>query len=73
MFMTTVIRCHSLSNVIFNAKMTLFEMFLLWARVRGKGRGSVRSNNVIFNVIYFFYDTFGRFSFFPLTHKREFE
>ncbi len=53
MFMTTVIRCHSLSNVICNATMTLFEMFLLWARVRGKGRGSVRSNNVIFNVIFF--------------------
>ncbi len=27
-------------------KMTLFEMSLLWARVRGKGSG--RSNNVIF-------------------------
>ncbi len=38
MFMTTVIKCHSLSYVIFNAKMTLFEMSLLWARVRGKGR-----------------------------------
>ncbi len=50
MFMTTVIKCHSLSYVIFNAKMTLFEMSLLWARVRGKGRGRVRvrSNNVIF-------------------------
>ncbi len=49
MFMTTVIKCHSLSYVIFNAKMTLFEMSLLWARVRGKGRGRVRvrSNNVI--------------------------
>ncbi len=44
MFMTTVIKCHSLSYVIFNAKMTLFEMSLLWARVRvrGKGRGRVR-------------------------------
>ncbi len=39
MFMTTVNKCHSLSYVIFNAKMTLFEMSLLWARVRGKGRG----------------------------------
>ncbi len=54
MFMTTVLKCHSLSYVIFNAKMTLFEMSLLWARVRGKGRGRgrvrvrVRSNNVIF-------------------------
>ncbi len=44
MFMTTVIKCYSLSYVIFNAKMTLFEMSLLWARVRGR----VRSNNVIF-------------------------
>ncbi len=42
MFMTTVIKCHSLSYVIFNAKMTLFEMSLLLARVRGKGRGRVR-------------------------------
>ncbi len=48
MFMTTVIKCHSLSYVIFNAKITLFEMSLLWARVRGKGRGRFRSNNVIF-------------------------
>ncbi len=38
MFMTTAIKCHSLSYVIFNAKMTLFEMSLLWARVRGRGR-----------------------------------
>ncbi len=38
MLMTTVINSHSLSYVIFNAKMTLFEMSLLWARVRGKGR-----------------------------------
>ncbi len=44
--MTTVIKCNSLSYVFFNAKMTLFETSLLWARVRGKGR--VRSNNVIF-------------------------
>ncbi len=42
MFMTTVIKCYSLSFVIFNEKMTLFEMSLLWAWVRG------RSNNVIF-------------------------
>ncbi len=35
---------HSLSYVIFNTKMTLFEMCLLWSRVRGK----VRSNNVTF-------------------------
>ncbi len=46
MFMTAVIKCHSISYVICNAKMTLFEMSLLWASVRGKGR--VRSNNVIF-------------------------
>ncbi len=38
MYITTVIKCNLLSYVIFNAKMTLFEMFLLWARVRGKGR-----------------------------------
>ncbi len=44
MFMTTVIKCHSLSYVSFNAKMTIFEMSVLWARVRGM----VRSNNVIF-------------------------
>ncbi len=31
MFMTTVIKCNSLSYVIFNAKMTLFDMSLLWA------------------------------------------
>ncbi len=48
MFMLTVIKCHSLSYVMFNATMTLFEKSLLWARVRGKGRGRVRSNNVIF-------------------------
>jgi len=43
-FMTTVIKCHSLNYVICNAKMTLFEMSLLWA----SGRGRVRSNNDIF-------------------------
>ncbi len=47
MFMTTVIKRHSLRYVIFNEKMRLFEMSL-WARVRGKGRVRVRSNNVIF-------------------------
>ncbi len=26
MFMTTVIKCHSLTYVIFNAKMTLFDL-----------------------------------------------
>jgi len=30
MFVTTVIKCHSLSYDIFNANMTLFEMSLLW-------------------------------------------
>ncbi len=44
MFMTTVIKCHSLSYVSLNAKMKIFEMSVLWARVRGM----VRSNNVIF-------------------------
>ncbi len=34
MFMKTVIKCHSLSHVIFYANMTLFEMSLLWARIR---------------------------------------
>ncbi len=38
----TVIKCHSLSYAFFYEKLTLFEMSLLWARVR------VRSNNVIF-------------------------
>ncbi len=46
MFMTTVIKCHSLSYVFFYANMTLFEMSLLWARVRGKGKD--KSNNIIF-------------------------
>ncbi len=45
-FMHVYDNCHSLSYVIFNEKMILFEMSLLWARVRSKGR--VRSNNVIF-------------------------
>jgi len=30
MFMTTVIKCHSLNYDIFHANMTLFEMSLLW-------------------------------------------
>ncbi len=38
MFMTTVIKCNSLSYVISYAKLTLFEMSLLWARVRGRVR-----------------------------------
>ncbi len=29
MFMTTVIKCHSLSYVIFNANMTLFALTLI--------------------------------------------
>ncbi len=44
MFMTTVIKCNSLSYVIYYAKMTLFDMSLLRVGVRGRGR----SNNVIF-------------------------
>ncbi len=45
MFMTIVIKCHSLSYVIFNAKMTLFEMSLLWARVRVRvGVGQIMSS-----------------------------
>ncbi len=47
MFMTIVIKCHSLSYVIFNAKMTLFEMSLLWlglgVRV-GVGLGQIMSS-----------------------------
>ncbi len=43
MFMTTVIKCHSLSHVIFNAKMTLFEMALLWAR-GSLGLGQIMSS-----------------------------
>ncbi len=31
MFMTTVIECHSLSYVIFNAKITLFDLTLTLA------------------------------------------
>ncbi len=34
MFMKTVIKYHLLSYVIFYAKMTLFEISLLWARGR---------------------------------------
>jgi len=30
MFMTTVIKSHSLNNDILNANMTLFMMYLLW-------------------------------------------
>jgi len=30
MFMTTVIKCQSLSYDIFNANTTQFEMYLLW-------------------------------------------
>ncbi len=46
MCMTTVIKCHLLSYGTFNAKMTLFEMSLLW--VRGKGMVMVRSNKTSF-------------------------
>ncbi len=45
MFMTTVIKCHSLSYVIFNANMTLFEMSLLCARGKCKVRlGQIMSS-----------------------------
>jgi len=30
MFMTNVIKCHSVNYDTFNAKLTLFKMFLLW-------------------------------------------
>ncbi len=44
MFMITVIKCNSLSYVIFNAKMTLFDMSLLCSRVRvGVGLGQIVS------------------------------
>ncbi len=42
MFMTTVIKCHSLSYVIFNAKMTLFDLTLTLIHNKDS------SNNVIF-------------------------
>ncbi len=44
MFMTNVIKCHSLSYVIFNAKMTLFDLTLPLTPTRNKDI----SNNVIF-------------------------
>ncbi len=40
MFMTTAIKCNSLSNDIFNAKMTLFDLTL--------AHNKDISNNVIF-------------------------
>ncbi len=43
-FMTTVIKCNSLSYVIFNAKMTLFDLSLPLPLAHNKDN----SNNVIF-------------------------
>ncbi len=47
MFMTTVIKCHLLIYEMFNAKMTLFEMSLLWAGLGvriGDGLGQIMSS-----------------------------
>ncbi len=44
MFMTPVIKCHSLSYVIFNAKMALFDLTLPLTLTHNKDI----SNNVIF-------------------------
>ncbi len=44
MFMTTVIKCHSLSYVTFNAKITLFDPTLPLTLAHNKDI----SNNVIF-------------------------
>ncbi len=44
MFMATVIKCHSLSYVTFNAKMTLFDLTLPLTLAHNKDI----SNNVIF-------------------------
>ncbi len=46
MFMTTVIQCHSLSYVIFNAKMTLFDLTLPLPLTLAHNKDI--SNNVIF-------------------------
>ncbi len=45
-FMTTVIKCHSLSYVIFNAKMTLFVLTLPLPLTQAHNKDI--SNNVIF-------------------------
>ncbi len=46
MFMTTIIKCHLLSYIIFNAKITLFDLTLPLALAHNK----VISNNVIFEL-----------------------
>ncbi len=46
MFMTTVIKCHSLSYVMFNAKMTLFDLPLPFPLTLAHNKDI--SNNVIF-------------------------
>ncbi len=46
MFMTTVIKCHSLSYVIFNANMTLFDLTLPLHLTLAQNKDI--SNNVIF-------------------------
>ncbi len=46
MFMTTVIKYHSLSYVIFNAKMTLFDLNLPWPLTPAHNKDI--SNNAIF-------------------------
>ncbi len=48
MFMTTVIKCHSLSYVIFNAKMTLFDLTLPLPLPLTLAHNKYISNNVIF-------------------------
>ncbi len=48
MFMTTVIKCHSLSYVIFNANMTLFDLTLPLPLPLTLAYNKDISNNVIF-------------------------
>ncbi len=48
MFMTTVIKCNSLSYVIFNAKKTLFDLALHLTLPLTLAQNKDISNNVIF-------------------------
>ncbi len=48
MFMTTVTKCNLLSYVIFNAKMTLFDLTLTLALPLTLAHNKYISNNVIF-------------------------
>ncbi len=48
MFMTTVIKCHSLNYVIFNTKMTLFDLTLPLPQTLDHNKDI--SNNVIFAI-----------------------